>query len=587
MNISDTKINELCYKYNSNYRALKTSWNDNSRIQNSSYGSNITDARLRGRDDQNYLVIRPQNFNEKIGKVNASEVKLMAKKKFNTLSEITLKEYLENFGEYASASSNIEYSKHHSIYSETRDSEVGIRFQAVIIPADPNKDFETIEFTPETYNYQTIHNNDPRNAILTCTSDGTFVELDKRGFNRQFLHKFDNGIWKKYFMEASTTSHGISLSQDETIDEFIDSLNKDKAVSTSIGISSMGKGFNRLMTIQVPMVQRFTNTTFNVIPACAKASSNIAASAKTSSIVAASAKTAPQSVNAARVSFGKFHNVLEPKLITSFERDNSCSITITVQFYFLCKKIDSDDIKKIIDVLEDAYKGCNWSGNLMSLSKETSFAKKAGFGWNVCLMNISNDTSVAWSEDLMNMSRYKMKLGDIFKVFNISNSELIKIIENLEISDESFHYIHSIAVDYINKGDIEDAFEMFRICNHIYTELYGVPSKFALYNQACCISLACKNLNDKLKIHKFLLDGKIENNKIIYKGSKIPPLYKTTIEEELESKFDAGIKCLSLSVCAGYDNLQHMGEDSDLSFIRENRKQSYENIILTSKLLKM
>lgn len=65
--------------------------------------------------------------------------------------------------------------------------------------------------------------------------------------------------------------------------------------------------------------------------------------------------------------------------MTRFERDGDCSVTITVQFYFVVEQgclIAEEDIKRAIDVCEEAYKGCVWDGNLMDPNMSSAFAKK-------------------------------------------------------------------------------------------------------------------------------------------------------------------------------------------------------------------
>jgi hypothetical protein len=49
--------------------------------------------------------------------------------------------------------------------------------------------------------------------------------------------------------------HGVSMGQQETEAERQQAVAQGKAVSTVIGIRSMGLGFNRLMTVQVPIKQ--------------------------------------------------------------------------------------------------------------------------------------------------------------------------------------------------------------------------------------------------------------------------------------------------------------------------------------------
>ena len=62
-----------------------------------------------------------------------------------------------------------------------------------------------------------------------------------------------------------------------------------------------------------------------------------------------------------------------------FERDEGCSVTITVQFYFVVREgygIDESDIRRAVDICEEAYKGCSWDGNLMDAGFQSAFAKK-------------------------------------------------------------------------------------------------------------------------------------------------------------------------------------------------------------------
>ena len=42
-------INQVLAQHNANYKAMYVSWNDNQRQQGSCFGSNITDARLKGK----------------------------------------------------------------------------------------------------------------------------------------------------------------------------------------------------------------------------------------------------------------------------------------------------------------------------------------------------------------------------------------------------------------------------------------------------------------------------------------------------------------------------------------------------------
>ncbi|CAD7973889.1 unnamed protein product, partial [Amoebophrya sp. A25] len=53
-------------------------WNDNVRTQGSSFGPNISDAWLADEEGKNnFLILRPENFNEKIAIVRARDLKLI------------------------------------------------------------------------------------------------------------------------------------------------------------------------------------------------------------------------------------------------------------------------------------------------------------------------------------------------------------------------------------------------------------------------------------------------------------------------------------------------------------------------------
>lgn len=107
------------------------------------------------------------------------------------------------------------------------------------------------EFYPDTFNYQTQSWTEPKNLVLLCTSQGTFVQQDGPGSVPQYLHKREQGQWRKKYLEAMMTSHGVTMGQQESASEREMALRKGKAVSTVIGTRAMGTGFNRLMTIQV------------------------------------------------------------------------------------------------------------------------------------------------------------------------------------------------------------------------------------------------------------------------------------------------------------------------------------------------
>ena len=272
------QLNRVCRAYNKDYGATLVSWNDNARTQGSVWGSNITDARLKGKDGQDFLVVRPSNFNERIGKVRAKDLALIVGNHTqpsgtSTLTPTTLDDFLKNFGTYGSyaqsapaSSSRIDLSSSSNsrasltstpkrvFYKEPAEEQVGIRFQAVFLPVQDS----TKEFYPDTYNYQTRSWEDPKNIVVLCTSQGSFVQQDGPGSIPQYIHQYElgTGTWRNKYLEAKMTRHGVSMGQQETTAERNEALKQGKAISTVIGTRSMGHGFNRLMTIQIPLKQQ-------------------------------------------------------------------------------------------------------------------------------------------------------------------------------------------------------------------------------------------------------------------------------------------------------------------------------------------
>ncbi len=71
-----------------------------------------------------------------------------------------------------------------------------------------------------------------------------------------FLHKRgDNGGIGEYWLEAEQSRHRVGGEQQGTKEEHEDALAREKATSEVIGTKAMGKRFNVLMTIQIPLKQ--------------------------------------------------------------------------------------------------------------------------------------------------------------------------------------------------------------------------------------------------------------------------------------------------------------------------------------------
>ena len=359
----------------------------------SAFGNNITDVCLKGKDGEQFLVVRSDNFDERIGQVRAADVAVVVpggdgSPSSEGLHPITLAEYLQEAGKYGGYAGVPDGT---SLYDGDRDGMVGIRFQAVFLPVGEDG---KVEMYNQSFNYQTQSKEDPRNVILLCTTQGTFLQQDGPGQVPQYLHKRDGAGYECTYLEALRTRHGVSMEQKDTAEEAAAAAAAGKATSGVIGIRSMGMGFNRLMTVQVPLKQkaplRFavpdfledecedsgcdfsTDMQFDVFSSVAAEQDECALPDGPEPAMmmrsGAAAAPPPSRAKAARVSHGSSAGPMPPAASDNWERDSDCSVTITVQFYFVVEKgttVEPQDIRDAVDLCEAALKGCDADGKLM------------------------------------------------------------------------------------------------------------------------------------------------------------------------------------------------------------------------------
>merc|ERR1719394_1464495 len=90
------------------YSCKEVSWDDVSRGtvggSLSCWGANITDTYLKSKDGELLFTVRPDNWNEKLGKVTSNEVALVAGSHVaggGPLAPVTLRAFLQNLGTYS------------------------------------------------------------------------------------------------------------------------------------------------------------------------------------------------------------------------------------------------------------------------------------------------------------------------------------------------------------------------------------------------------------------------------------------------------------------------------------------------------
>lgn len=388
-------INQACRSRGSTYAEYScqvVSWDDVSRGtvggSLSCWGANITDTYLKSKDGTQLFTVRPDNWNEKLGRVTSSEVAVMSGNHVSgasPLAPVTLHDFIKSiglYGGYAGLEQDVDLS------NDALDKQCSIRFQTTFLPVSGDRG--TLEFATEAYNYNTRHDDDPRNLVLLCTSQGVAVQQDGAGTKRLFHHALDeDGAIHRYWLEAERSEHKVGGQQQETEKERADALSRGKAIASVIGTKAMGTRFNVLMTIQVPLQQKREPECVDVVPCspecddgmwsdscCDYEESDCDGEMYCSSVSACENRSFEQRcspgptkrgiANAARVSRGTEFDIWPGLGIDKPERNSSEHVTVTVVIYnTVADGIPSEaDVIAAIDDLEDLYAKCSAEGTL-------------------------------------------------------------------------------------------------------------------------------------------------------------------------------------------------------------------------------
>ena len=220
---NDYNLKSLAHSYGVD--VMRVSWEDTSRSKNSSCGLNITDMTLSC-EGTNMPVIRKPNFAdvtcdqpiEKFMVTVGNEVE------GGTLTQIPLKEYLENIQKYT-GNSNIA-----KMYWD-RDTQILTSAQACILPLQDGE----VEFCVQIYNYQSNKSNDPAVLVIMTSSQGTSCQV---AYGETQVYFNDAGVARNMLAKRLTDdrkSRGVSLEGPMTTDE---------------------KNRNALFIYQIPLLQR-------------------------------------------------------------------------------------------------------------------------------------------------------------------------------------------------------------------------------------------------------------------------------------------------------------------------------------------
>ena len=345
-----------------NFTSTSVSWDDVKRFGNessiSSWGSNITDTRLFTKNGNQLFTIRSENWNERLGTVSTDDIAISVNDDSN-LKTIILTDLLKNPQVYVDPGYELGSD---TLYHEN-DNLCSIRFQTVFIPEDG-----AVNFATQAYNYQTTKTDDPKNTILLCTSQGTFLQQDGPGSQNLFQHRIDpDGNIRQYWNSAEASKFKIGQEQKETPEESAEAVASAKAEATHIGIREMGKCMNVLMTIQLPIKQKPRKARSKGFYTSSNAECGVTGFESCESFSFRSAPVGESYV--ARISRGDEEGEYPGLGNKNPVRHDEEHPTITVIFYYVLKDgVPSlEDTMKAVQIMEEMYKATD-SKNIKEMS---------------------------------------------------------------------------------------------------------------------------------------------------------------------------------------------------------------------------
>ncbi len=228
------------------YMSGSVVWNDGARGvvngQVSSFGSNITDARLEAQDGGFVPFVRPENRIEQLGVSTSDQIHLVD----HDGTPLTLDDVLEP----KALNERVAYMGYKSVTMTHQPKRpVVLRFQHAFVGLNETGHRSVV---PTHYSYQTQSRDNPKNLILLATSQGITVQCDDAGMNKLFAHDKDesgNTVNKWFDVEATRFAVGQSQSDDEP-------PNGKKSKSTELVLKGMGPRANCFAIINIACKQK-------------------------------------------------------------------------------------------------------------------------------------------------------------------------------------------------------------------------------------------------------------------------------------------------------------------------------------------
>ena len=241
------------------YSCKTVSWDDASRSHSkdglSCIGSNYTDTYLEG-DEKKFFIVRPDNWNEKLGLISTDNVSVLRgnSEGFESLEPRTLTDVLTDFGKIGKY---VGINPKSNLY---KFDKVSIRFQTTFIPVEKSESnrFASERVVTKSYNYKTYRNDDPKNMMFVCNTQGISVHQSMASKQILFHHSIypDTDIYYNNWLDVESSNYDVGKAQNESEEDRKDAMSRGKAIAACIGIPAMGTRFNVMATIQIPIEQK-------------------------------------------------------------------------------------------------------------------------------------------------------------------------------------------------------------------------------------------------------------------------------------------------------------------------------------------
>ena len=203
--------------------------------------------------------------------------------------------------------------------------------------------------------------------MLLATTQGTAVQTDDGGRVAQYLHKpLPNAGAEQAYIELSGTRHGIVRTQEGTNDEAAAAKAAGRAASAPLGTAEMGKGFNRLATVQLPLGKRLPppGRVYGDEDLQEEEEEDVGGAGAYWSSDDEWDTPAPApaaAVSAGRVSYGDVVGPV-PSLRDGIARAARERATITVQYFYVVphgRAPTADEVRQAVGVIQEAYAAAN------------------------------------------------------------------------------------------------------------------------------------------------------------------------------------------------------------------------------------